>query len=267
MRGSRLPLYGASAGQREPAGWTDPPIEEAPEFGHQDFRVTIPVYFHVFTKGDEGRLGEQALRQQVNVLNAGFSGREGGFNTGFSFTFAGADYTDNEEWFALDYGSLTERRAKAATRVGGADTLNVWTTDGRTYLGFARYPSWYKRSPQLDGIVLDYKSFPGGAYGDAYSLGKTATHEVGHWLGLLHTFQGGCNAKGDYVDDTPAMLTPSSGCPVGKNTCKAPGDDPVRNYMDYSYDSCYDQFSQGQARRMTNQWSFFRAGGGFSTGS
>ena len=133
-----------------------------------------------------------------------------------------------------------ERSAKAATHVGDASTLNVWTTDGPSYLGFATFPSWFKRSPELDGVVLDYKSFVGGAFGDSFSLGKTATHEVGHWLGLLHTFQGGCNAKGDYVADTPAELTPTTGCPAGKNTCSAPGDDPVHNYMDYSFDSCYD---------------------------
>jgi len=213
-------------------------------------------------------LSEQDLRRQVQVLNTDFAGREGGFNTGFTFTYAGADYTDNATWFRqLNPGTSVEREAKAATHVGDANTLNVWTTDGPTYLGFAHFPSWYKRSPELDGVVLDYKSFVGGIYGDEFSLGKTATHEVGHWLGLLHTFQGGCNAKGDYVDDTPPELTPTSGCPAGKDTCSAPGDDPVHNYMDYSFDSCYEQFTQGQAQRMIDQWSYFRADGGFSVGN
>ena len=259
---------GARGGQREPSGWTNPPIDEAPAVVHPGFRATIPVRFHVFTDGDEGRLSEQDLRRQVNVLDVTFAGREGGTDTGFGFTYAGVDYTDNATWFrALDPGTSVERSAKAATHTGDAATLNVWTTDGPSYLGFATFPSWYKRSPQLDGVVLDYKSFVGGIYGSSFSLGKTATHEVGHWLGLLHTFQGGCNAKGDYVDDTPAELTPTSGCPAGKDTCSAPGDDPVHNYMDYSFDSCYDQFTAGQAKRMVDQWSYFRAGGGFTTGN
>ena len=259
---------GTRAGQREPSGWKNPPIDEAPTSPRPGFRASIPVRFHVFTDGAEGRLSEQDLRRQVSVLNTGFAGREGGFDTGFAFTYAGADYTDNATWFSeLNPGTSVERAAKAATHVGDASTLNVWTTDGPTYLGFATFPSWYKRSPQLDGVVLDYKSFVGGAFGDSFSLGKTATHEVGHWLGLLHTFQGGCNANGDYVDDTPAELTPTSGCPAGKNTCSAPGDDPVHNYMDYSFDSCYDQFTGGQGKRMVDQWTYFRAAGGFTTGN
>lgn len=258
----------ARAGQREPSGWKNAPIDEAPTSPRPGFKATIPVRFHVFTDGSLGSLTEQDLRRQVNVLNSGFAGREGGFDTGFTFTYAGVDYTDNATWFRqLDPGTSVEREAKAATHVGDASTLNVWTTDGPSYLGFATFPSWYKRSPQLDGVVLDYKSFAGGVYGDSYSLGKTATHEVGHWLGLLHTFQGGCNAKGDYVEDTPAELTPTSGCPAGKDTCSAPGDDPVHNYMDYSFDSCYDQFTQGQGQRMVDQWTYFRAGGGSAVGN
>jgi hypothetical protein len=257
---------GGRAGNREPSAWKNPPIDEAPA-GSKRLRVTIPVYFHVFTDGAEGRLSEQQLKQQITVLNEGFSGGEGGDDTGFRFSYAGVDYTDNASWFAMDYGTSVERASKAATHKGDARSLNIWTTDGPSYLGFATFPSWYKRSPQLDGVVLDYKSFYGGAYGTNYSLGETGTHEVGHWLGLLHTFQGACNAKGDYVGDTPAMGTPTRGCPEGKDTCSAPGEDPVHNYMDYSYDSCYTEFTAGQSQRMHDQWSWFRADGGAPAGN
>jgi hypothetical protein len=258
---------GARAGGREPSAWKNPPIDEAPGSG-KAFKATIPVYVHVFTDGSEGRLSLTAIQQEIAVMNREFAGGEGGVSTGFSFRLAGVDSTDDATWFsALDPGTSVERTAKAATHAGDAQTLNVWTTDGPSYLGFATFPSWYKRSPQLDGIVLDYKSFPGGTYGSQYSLGKTATHEAGHWLGLLHTFQGACNAKGDYVDDTPAEATPTSGCPAGKDTCSAPGTDPIHNYMDYSYDSCYDQFTAGQAKRMRDQYSWFRANGGTAVGN
>jgi Pregnancy-associated plasma protein-A len=263
-----VPADGARAGDREPAAWKNPPIEEAPATGHgHGFKATIPVYFHVFTDGTKGYLSTSQLKQQVSVLNAGFGGFEGGVATGFSFKYAGADYTDNADWFYnMTFGTSLERQAKPATHVGDARTLNIWTTNGPGYLGYAEFPSWYKRTPELDGVVLDYNSFLGGAYGSAFSLGKTATHEVGHWLGLLHTFQGGCNAKGDYVDDTPAMLVPTSACPEGKDTCPEPGTDPIHNYMDYSYDSCYTQFTQGQANRMQDMYTAFRADGGHAVG-
>ena len=259
---------GARGGDREPAAWKSPPIEEAPATGHgPKFKATIPVYFHVFTDGTTGNLTNQQLQQQISVLNAGFGGFEGGVHTGFSFTLAGADRTNNANWFYnLSPNSSVEREAKAATHQGDAHTLNIWTTNGPGYLGFATFPSWYKRSPQLDGIVLDYNSFVGGAYGTDFSLGKTATHETGHWLGLLHTFQGGCNDKGDYVDDTPAERSPGAGCPEGLDTCPLPGTDPIHNYMDYTFDSCYDQFTAGQADRMQDFYSYFRADGGTSVG-
>jgi hypothetical protein len=251
----------ARAGQREPSAWKNPPIDEAPSNG-KPFSATIRVYVHVFTDGAEGRLSSSTIQQQITVLNQNFSG------TGFRFTLAGVDYTNNATWFRdLDSNTSAERAAKAATHAGDANDLNLWTTNGPSYLGFATFPSWYKRSPQLDGIVLDYQSFPGGAYGTQFSLGKTATHETGHWLGLLHTFQGACNAKGDYVDDTPAEATPTSGCPEGKDTCTAPGLDPIHNYMDYSFDSCYTMFSAGQIQRMHDQFAYFRADGGTSVGN
>jgi pregnancy-associated plasma protein-A len=256
---------GARAGAREPSAWKNPPIEEAPAGG---FAATIEVHFHVFTDGTTGRLSEQQLLEQIAVMNTDFSGGEGGYDTGFRFSYGGVDYTDNASWFyELDGNTSIERRAKDATHTGDASDLNVWTTNGPTYLGFATFPSWYKRSPQLDGVVLDYKSFPGGPYGSQYSLGKTATHEVGHWLGLLHTFQGACNAKGDYVADTPPEAVPTTGCPEGKDTCREPGLDPIHNYMDYSWDSCYSQFTPGQAARMRAQWSWFRADGGTAVGN
>jgi Pregnancy-associated plasma protein-A len=259
---------GARSVDREPSGWKTPPIDEAPATGHgHGFQATIPVYFHVFTDGATGNLTDQQLQQQINVLNADYGGFEGGAYTGFSFKLVGVDRTDNPNWFYnLSPQSPVEREAKAATHQGDASTLNIWTTNGPGYLGFATFPSWYKRSPQLDGIVLDYNSFVGGAYGTDFSLGKTATHEAGHWLGLLHTFQGGCNDKGDYVADTPDERFPASGCPEGLDTCPSPGTDPIHNYMDYSFDSCYDQFTQGQTDRMQDFYSYFRADGGTSVG-
>lgn len=250
---------------REPSSLFDPSIGPAPEVTKKS--GTIPVYMHIFTDGAIGDLSNQQVQQQMNVLNAEYGGFEGGVATGFSFKLAGVERINNPDWFYnFVYGSPVMREAKSATHVGDARTLNIWTTNGPGYYGFATFPTSYKTAPQLDGIVLDYNTFPGGAYGEHFSLGKTATHEAGHWLGLLHTFQGGCNDKGDYVSDTPEERSPASGCPTGRDTCPAPGFDPIHNYMDYSDDFCYSQFTAGQATRMQQFFSAFRADGGSSVG-
>ena len=222
--------------------------------------VVIPVYFHVITSGSAGDISDRAIREQIDVLNATFAGERGGAETGFGFDLVAIDRTDNADWFFMGYNSQAENRAKAALRRGGADALNIYTVDGGPYLGWATFPSSYKSQSSGDGVVLDFRSLPGGPY-VAFSLGFTATHEVGHWLGLYHTFQNGCSTNNDYVGDTPAERYPARGCPVGIDTCtsaKYPGIDPIFNYMDYSDDACYTEFTEGQSSRMQAAFSTYR---------
>lgn len=248
---------------REPLAAQAPP--ELPRSkqgrGGPGFKETVPVYVHVISNGSEGSVSMTVIAQQMNVLGKGYGGSYGGANTGFKFTLAGVDYTTNAAWFDAGPGSADEAAMKQALKQGGPGDMNVYTTSGNLYLGWAYYPSIVGSSQEyLDGVVLDYRSLPGGPYGDAYSLGGTLTHESGHWFGLAHTFEGGCGTKGDLVADTPAERTPTTGCPEGKDTCTGkPGLDPIHNYMDYSYDSCYTQFTPGQAERAQDQFLAFRA--------
>jgi hypothetical protein len=222
--------------------------------GGPTFAATVPVWFHVISPdGVVGNVKDSVIQRQLQVINANFTG------TGFTYVLAGVTRTVNESWYLLN-STGDEQEMKKALRRGGADTLNVYSTSGAGFLGWAYYPSTYDSREYIDGIVIDYRSMPGGEYGREFSLGKTLTHEAGHWLGLYHTFQGGCNTNGDYVADTPPMRVPTSGCPEGKDTCPEPGLDPIHNYMDYSFDSCYTEFSPGQTARMQDQWLFFRAG-------
>jgi hypothetical protein len=230
----------------------------------RNFKVTIPVYFHVVTDGSIGNLTAKQISDQIAVLNTTFAGGEGGANTGFSFRLAGVTHTDNADWFYAEPGGTDEHSMKAALHQGGTDALNFYsTTAGPGLLGYAYLPDIVTKPGQayLDGIVINWESIPGTstAYAGRYDQGETATHETGHWLDLEHTFYGGCNAKGDFVADTPPEKTPTSGCPAGKDTCSQPGLDPIHNYMDYSYDSCYTEFTQGQTRRMRDAWLFYRA--------
>ena len=218
--------------------------------------ATVPVYVHVMaaTSG-EGDVTDAQIADQIDVLNATFAGAESGdaADTGFSFTLAGTDRFYNNTWHR-DGASSKYRKQ---TRQGGADALNIWLVDFN-YLGIATFPWDYSGSSGIDGIRVHYASLPGG---DAtnFNLGETATHEAGHWFGLYHTFQGGCTTTNDEVADTPAQGGPSSGCPTGADTCSLPGLDPIHNYMDYSFDTCYNQFTPNQATRMQNMFAAYRA--------
>jgi hypothetical protein len=230
--------------------------------GGKDFRATVPTYVHVVTPdGVEGNVPSSTIREQVRVLTASFGGSYGGVDTGFRFELASIDRTVNADWYFAGPTTNGERDMKHALHQGGPDALNIYLTTAGIYLGWSYFPSIVDTPGQayLDGIVVDWKSLPGLGLYPRFDLGFTATHEVGHWLNLYHTFQGGCNRWGDYVDDTPPQRTPSFGCPVGKDTCADPGEDPIHNFMDYSDDPCYTEFTAGQAARMQDAWLHWRA--------
>lgn len=230
------------------------------------FSATIPVWFHVIaasTSPRDGWVSARQLEQQLEVLNAAFAGSYGGERTGFRFEHAGTTRTVNADWFAMETFE-SEMAAKTELRRGDATTLNIYINSGGGYLGWAYYPKIVAGEPYqvLDGAVVHFGSLPGGRIRN-YNLGQTATHEVGHWLGLAHTFEGGCTGHGDHVDDTPAQAVPTSGCPEGKDSCAAPGLDPIHNFMDYSYDSCYSEFTAGQAARAQSQYLHWRVKHGY----
>ncbi|GAA2163471.1 zinc metalloprotease [Actinomadura napierensis] len=227
------------------------------ETGRRRARLTIPVRFHALAAGRAGRLSGASARGQIATLNAAYSGRTGGADTGVRFRLVGYDTTNKAAWFY--HPQKYESPIKHRLRKGGRGTLNLYTASvGRDVLGFSTFPQWYRKSPRMDGVVVDYRSLPHGTY-RRFNRGYTAVHEIGHWLGLLHTFQGGCTPPGDGVSDTPYEATPAQGCPHYKDTCPQRGDDPVHNFMNYGFDSCMRSFTAGQGRRIRAAWAAYRA--------
>jgi len=224
---------------------------------------SIPVYFHVINNGStyaEGNLTDTQINSQIAHLNATFS------TTGWNFVLAGIDRTTNATWYT-DCEGVSESAMKGALRQGSADDFNIYSCNpGGGLLGRATFPSSYSGNPTRDGILIDYRTLPGGSYTN-YNEGDVTTHELGHWMGLYHTFQGGCarnaTSGGDLVSDTPAELSAASGCPTGRDSCtgsKFAGLDPIDNFMDYTHNSCMFRFTTGQDTRMDSQFTTYRAG-------
>mmetsp|Transcript_53183 Transcript_53183/g.64088 ORF Transcript_53183/g.64088 Transcript_53183/m.64088 type:complete len:483 (-) Transcript_53183:265-1713(-) len=227
----------------------------------EDKRTTtrrIQVHFHVIQSDDGvwGKLSEKKIQDSIDKLGASFSPE-------FTFVFdidRDVYRINKSEWYYLNtYDDATQAQMKSALRKGDCSELNIYTlrpTNG--ILGWATFPSWCENDLFGDGVIILDETVPGGSAKN-YNWGHTLVHEVGHWLGLYHTFQGGCGGDGDHVDDTPPEASPSFGCPIGRDSCRDDDQpDPIRNFMDYTYDSCMNEFTPKQSLRMLSQWDTYR---------
>ena len=239
--------------------------------------VEVDTYFHVITDGANGMLSNAQLQDQLQVLNESYD------PYGFTFRLLGTTTTDNSSWYRARSTSSAQTEMKRALRTGDASTLNVYFNAPQgsgvnQLLGYATLPWTYEKNPDNDGVVVNFNTLPFGDL-EGFNEGKTLVHEVGHWLGLYHTFntnfgsfpllnillyifkiRNGCNTSGDDISDTPRQRSSTRGCPIGRDSCPlSPGLDPISNYMDYSDDSCYSSFTPGQQDRMMAMWEEYRA--------
>lgn len=222
--------------------------------------INIPVYIHIVYP-DADVITQSQINSQMATLNADFrdintnqlpSGTtfaNDATDAGFSFSLAGT-FRHNDS--KASWG--TNNSVKAAYPPISPEThLNIWVCNiGGGILGYAQFPGG---NSSTDGVVLggDYFGNTGGVYG----LGRTATHEVGHYFNLRHIWgDGRCN-RDDFVTDTPTAGASNGGCPTFPSvSCKTA--DMTMNYMDYTYDACMYMFTDGQRNRMR---AIFASGG------
>ena len=235
--------------------------------------ITIPVVFHVVYNNATENVSDAQIQSQLDVLNEDFRALNADVSNVPSI-FAGR-VADSEVEFTLDQivrvststSAFGSNDAVKFSSQGGSDAIspatkmNFWVCDlSGGLLGYAQFPGG---NPATDGVVVDYAYFGNTGTATApYGLGRTGTHEVGHWLNLRHIWgDGNCNAD-DFVSDTPVMGGSNGGCPTfGINSCnEGTGDEPDMwmNYMDYVYDECMYMFTEGQKARMR---AIFEPGG------
>ena len=208
---------------------------------------TIPVWVHEIRnkQGTLGVLNGTQVSSQIAALNAAFA------SAGVQFTLAGQTLSKNTNWYN-DGGTYYNTLARDVN-----NNLNIYTNTASGNLGYAYVPSGGGVvGNKWDRVVIYYRAFGNpGTYGAPYNEGDTTVHEVGHYLGLYHTFQGGCASasncshNGDLICDTNPESTPNFS-PCTRNSACGPWLDPTINYMDYSDDPCMYQFSSNQMNRM-----------------
>lgn len=244
---------------------------------HNPSLKIIPVVVHVIHDGGVSNISDAQIQSQIDVLNedfrkiAGTNGDGSGVDTDIEFCLAKKDplgkCTNGIVRINTPFSNhQTYQRAllKELSYWDNTRYLNMYVVKningGSGILGYSSFPGG---PPNEDGIVVRQDYF--GKIGTAgSSLGRTTTHEIGHWFGLYHTFNGGCGIDtcldGDYVCDTPPAASPNFGCPT-INSCSndVPNvADQVPNYLDYSNDNCKDMFTEGQKQRMQATLVTFR---------
>ncbi|KAG2024068.1 metalloprotease [Coprinopsis cinerea AmutBmut pab1-1] len=245
----------------------------------------------------EGNVPDSQIEDQIAVLNEGFADTGLTFtlvNTTRTLNlhwFANANSRNSVD------AEMKRALRVGGPETLNIFTVGFTSEDNAGTIGYGSYPTGYANNPSVDGIgeysprhssnqLVDDTALSSalvlllaGWHGCPVRRGKganeprfqvqqpqiltqarkTAIHEVGHWVGLYHTFQNACRPIGDFVDDTPSEAWEATGCPIGRDSCpEDPGLDPIHNYMDYTDDACVTHFTPGQVERLRMQLATYR---------
>ncbi|MCG3167531.1 MAG: hypothetical protein POELPBGB_03323 [Bacteroidia bacterium] len=244
----------------------------------------IPVVFHVLHQNGSENISKEQIQSAITQLNQDYSltNADAGnlrsiftsvqANAEIEFRLANKDPNGNcTDGIVRVYSPFTNNGAdediKSVSRWPNTKYLNIWVIKsipsdepGFVTLGYAYLPSVVNWGPELDGIVV--RSDRVGTIGTSSGTGRTLTHEIGHYLGLDHTFEGGCQGSGDGVSDTPKAADANFGCDYSINSCTNESPDKpdmIENYMDYSNDNCQVAFTNGQKNVFNSTFSDERA--------
>ncbi len=216
--------------------------------------VNVQVAWHVIhASNGAGNISNDMIVDQIDIFNDAYAPYD------IFFTLVSVDYTMNDNWF----GDMNQYESayKQQLNIDPVHHLNIYSGNMPGLLGWSYLPYQWSEGSYMHGVCILYSCLPGGT-SYPYNAGDSAVHEVGHYLGLEHTFRNGCSANNDYVDDTPQEDNGNniSSC-NNTDTCpNDPGMDPVHNFMTYTDDACLDEFTTGQGDRMEDMIATYRPG-------